>query len=318
MATDLPLQADSSCHCVPPIQSGQGDFRLFFEGDDLYESMLADIAAANTDIRLESYIFAHDEIGWRFAKALAERAAAGVTVRLHLDAAGFLSLGSTKFKRWLRKHGIKTRVFHRWQWRHPLRYNQRNHRKLLIIDDNKLYLGGFNIHRESSKTVFGEARWRDTHVSMHSAIAQQASHLFDDFWKGKRRKLAIVEHAMNMLIPNFNHDCRQVLKCLYTDSFQHAQHSITLTTPYFVPDHNTQKQLQAAALRGVDVRLLVPQKNDQPLVQWASRAAYAELLNAGVRLYEYLPRMLHAKTTIIDNTWARHSQHGLPQPVCKP
>jgi len=280
------------------------EFALFFEGDELYESMLSDINTARKSIRLESYIFASDEIGWRFARTLAERVASGVSVYLHLDAAGFLSWNSNKFKYWMRRQGIKIRVFHRWQWRNPWRYNQRNHRKLLIIDDCKLYLGGFNIHRESSREFFGIKRWRDTHLLLEGSIAKQAAILFDSFWKGERHQLPIESDATNALIPNFNYNCRQALKCLYNDSFQRAQQSITLTTPYFVPDRHTQRNLQKAAQRGVDVRLLVPRKNDQRLVQWASRAAYAKLLSNGVRIYEYLPRMLHAKTAVVDGSWA--------------
>lgn len=294
----------NSNNCVPPLQSGQDKITLYFEGDELYDAMLADIANAQNSIQLESYIFASDEIGWCFARALAERVAAGVDVRLHLDAAGFFSWGAGKLKNWLRAQGVKVRVFHRWQWRAPWRYNQRNHRKLLIIDDNKLYLGGFNIHRESSFLAYGAMRWRDTHLSLNGTIAHMAGMLFDDFWKAQRHSLPIEKNAVSMLIPNFNRRCRQVLKCLYANSFQQAKKSINLTTPYFVPDRHTQKNLQAAAQRGVDVRLLVPRKNDHALVQWASRAAYAKLLDAGVRIYEYLPRMLHAKTAVVDGNWA--------------
>ncbi len=303
LATPFTQTSDSN-YCIPQATSGQGDLKLFFEGDELYESMLRSIAAARTSIRLESYIFASDEIGWRFAKALAERASVGVHVRLHLDAAGFFSWHSGKFKSWLRNRGIEIRVFHRWQWRAPWRYNQRNHRKLLVIDDHKLYLGGFNIHRESSRDIVGFSRWRDTHLRQNGTIAKLAGMLFDDFWTGKRRPLPTEKDAVSILVPNFDRNCRQVLKCLYKDSFCSAQRSIALTTPYFVPDRHTQKHLQAAAKRGIDVRLLVPRKNNHRLVQWASRAAYAKLLNAGVRVYEYLPRMLHAKTAVVDGSWA--------------
>ncbi len=299
----LPLTGHAE-GCVPAIQAGHCDFTLYFEGDDLYEAMLKEIAAARSSICLESYIFASDEIGWRFAHALAERVAAGVEVRLHLDAAGFLLWGSGKLKIWLRDQGIQLRLFHRWRWRDPLRYNQRNHRKLLVIDDNSVFLGGFNIHRESSRLVFGDASWRDAHVRLDGKVAQQAGILFDDFWNGKRRQPPYQAHAVNILIPNFSRRCRQTFKCLYTDSFRRAQQSIYLTTPYFVPDRRTQLELQLAAKRGVDVRLLVPRKNDQRLAQWAARAAYAKLLDEGVRIFEYLPRMLHAKTAVVDGSWA--------------
>ena len=301
---DTVVSADLVPACVPPLQAGHRSFTLFFEGDGLYEAMLADIAAARACIRMESYIFAADEIGWRFARALAERAAAGVEVRLHLDAAGFLLWGNHKLKTWLREQGIQLRLFHRWRWRDPLRYNRRNHRKLLVVDEAAVYVGGFNIHRENSRAVFGEERWRDTHVRLGEVEAGAAARLFDDFWNGLRRQSFPRQGAVNVLVANVNRTCQQALRCLYSDSFRAARRSIYLTTPYFVPDHRSQRELRAAARRGVDVRLLVPRKSDHRLMQWAARAAYAKLLDAGVGIYEYLPRMLHAKTAVVDGGWA--------------
>ncbi|GMQ87491.1 MAG: phospholipase D-like domain-containing protein [Gammaproteobacteria bacterium] len=289
--------------CVPPLQAGHRSFTLFVEGDELYEAMLADIAMARARIRMESYVLAADEIGWRFARALAERATAGVEVRLHLDAMGFLLWGNRKLKTWLRDQGIRLRLFHRWRWREPLRYNRRHHRKLLVVDEAVVYVGGFNIHRESSRFAFGAERWRDTHVRLGGAVARSATRLFDDFWNGRRRRPITEQGTVNVLVPNVNRTCRQALHCLYADSFRSAHRSIYLTTPYFVPDHRSQRQLRQAAQRGVDVRLLVPRKSDNLLVQWAARAAYAKLLDAGVCIYEYLPRMLHAKTAVVDGTW---------------
>ncbi|GMT39890.1 MAG: cardiolipin synthase B [bacterium] len=301
---DNVVPADQAHACVPPLQAGHRSFVLFVEGDELYEAMLADIAAAHTCILMESYIFAADEIGWRFARALAERAAAGIQVRLHLDAAGFLFWGNRKLKTWLRSQGIRLRLFHRWRWRDPLRYNRRNHRKLLVVDDATVYVGGFNIHRESSRIAFGAERWRDTHVRLGDAVAHSAARQFDDFWNGRRRHSIAEQGAVNVLVPNVNRTCRQALHCLFADSFGNAHRLIYLTTPYFVPDHHSQMKLREAAQRGVDVRLLVPHKSDHLLVQWAARAAYAKLLDAGVSIYEFLPRMLHSKTVVVDSIWA--------------
>lgn len=126
---------------------GDEPFQLFTEGDTLYESMIAAITRAEDEVAMESYIFAADEIGWRFAEALAARARAGVRVRLHLDAAGSLFWASERLDSFLRVSGVELRWFHRWHWSHPLRYNQRNHRKLLVVDGQLAFLGGFNIHR---------------------------------------------------------------------------------------------------------------------------------------------------------------------------
>lgn len=292
------------CPCVPSLVEGCEPFDLFTEGDVLYKAMLSAIASARRNIRLESYIFKDDEVGWRFAEALAEKARTGVEIRLLIDAAGSLFRISRSLGRYMRNQGIHLRYFHRWSWRAPFRYNRRDHRKMLIVDEKQLFLGGFNIHRESSLLVYGEERWRDTHLGISGDLAVEAAELFDAFWQGNLAWTPKMVSKVSALIPNNTPFCRQPLHCLYIDSFRRVRASIYLTTPYFVPDYRTMQALIAAARRGVDCRLLVPRKSDVWLTQWAARAAYANLLRAGVHVYEYLPRMLHAKTAVVDASWA--------------
>lgn len=301
---DAPDCHPDACSCTPVLASSHNRFELFTEGDDLYRAMLADIAGAWQSVDLESYIFADDDIGRRFAEALAERARAGIRVRMHLDAAGSLFWVSRRLKTYLRQQGAEVRWFHRWSWRRPWRYNRRDHRKLLVIDNHRAYLGGFNIHRENSRVLYGEQRWRDTHVAMQGGLAQDAGRLFDAFWHGHRCWLPASVSSDSILVHNHTRTCRHRLRCIYSDAFTAARRRIYLTTPYFVPDHRTQQGLKAAARRGVDVRLLVPGKSDVLITQWAARAAYANLLAAGVRIYEYQPRVLHAKTVVVDGEWA--------------
>jgi cardiolipin synthase A/B len=279
--------------------------KLFTEGDVLYDAMLASIAAARQTVRLESYIFADDEIGRRFAEALVERARSGIDVRLHLDAAGSLFWSSRRLERHLRRQGVQIRWFHRWNWRRPWRYNCRNHRKLLVVDGQEAYLGGFNIHRENSRKVYGEARWRDTHLGFQGALAVQTAELFDAFWKGRWRWVAPpTPVTSSVLLSNHSRRCRRQLRGLYREFFNGVRRSLYLTTPYFVPDQRTQRNIMNAARRGLDVRLLVPRKGDVRLARWAARAAYSHLLRSGVRIFEYLPRNLHAKTAVADGTGA--------------
>ncbi len=278
---------------------------LFTEGDALYEAMLASIDSATAVVRMESYIFASDEIGWRFAQALARSAAASVDVRVHLDAAGAWGSTSSSLQRYLRDHGVHLRWFHRWRWRDPLRYNRRSHRKLLVVDDRVAYVGGFNIHRESSYQCYGESRWRDTHAAVSGALAGDAAQLFDAFWRGHRSWTPVQRGVRELqLVSNHTRACRHRIRCLYAEAFESASERVYLTTPYFVPDLSTLRQLMACARRGVDVRLLVPAKSDVPITRWAAHALYASLMSAGVRIYEYLPRMLHAKTVVVDGRWA--------------
>ncbi|KGD66089.1 phospholipase D/transphosphatidylase [Alcanivorax nanhaiticus] len=277
---------------------------MFTEGDDLYASMLSAIAGAKESIRLESYIFADDAVGNRFCQALIERAQAGIAVKVHIDAAGSLFWFSRKMQNHLRCNGVKLRWFHRWSWRRPWRYNRRNHRKMLIVDDRVAFLGGFNIHQENSREYYGDARWRDTHVSFGGSLVDVAVQLFDAFWQGRLRWQPMQKEAGSRLLHNHTLTCRHRLRCVYGAAFDKAKTFIYLTTPYFVPDSHTLSQLRQAAERGVDVRLLVPGESDVRIARWAARHIYASLLDSGVRIFEYLPRMLHAKTVVVDDNWS--------------
>ncbi|NIR30836.1 MAG: phosphatidylserine/phosphatidylglycerophosphate/cardiolipin synthase family protein [Gammaproteobacteria bacterium] len=290
--------------CQPVLRTGSDQLVLFTEGDELYEAMLASIAGARKTVCLETYIFAADEVGWRFAEALAERAGRGVQVRLHLDAVGCLFRWSRPLEEHLRMHGVRLRWFHRWRWRSPLRYNRRNHRKLLVVDDDEAYVGGFNIHRENSRALVGDERWRDTHVHMRGGLARRGHEVFDTTWRGDHGCPAPArQRAVSTLVPNHSSACRRALRCLLDAAFSDARGTLYVTTPYFAPDRRTQRALTAAARRGADVRVLVPHRSDVRMARWAAPAAYADLLRHGVRVHAYLPRVLHAKTAVIDGNW---------------
>jgi len=298
------MSESCSCNPVPNPVAADAAIQLYTEGDHLFEAMLAAISNAREQVRMETYIFADDEVGRRFVRALSERAKAGVQVRLMVDALGSLFQFYRLSGPELEQSGVEIRHFHRWHWREPLRYNRRDHRKLLVVDDHKAFLGGFNIHRQSSQRHMGVTRWRDTHASFQDSLARQAAELFDAFWRGDRRWLPKTDKSENsVLVPNQTRFCRQRLACIYNDLFVNAEKQICLTTPYFVPDHRTQKVLLAAVKRGVDVRLLVPRTSDVRLAGWAANAVYAHLLDAGIRIFEYRPRMLHAKVVIVDGSW---------------
>ncbi len=295
---DTPLAHTDGCRAAPE------SCVVYGEGDDLYAAMLEDIGQARDTIRLESYIFAGDEVGWRFANALVERAKAGVSVCVHVDAAGALFEGTDKLYRHLRKAGVHARWFNRWRWRDPWHYNRRNHRKLLVVDDRCVYLGGFNLHRESSRMLVGSRRWRDVHVRLAGRLVAPASALFDELWDGRAGQTPPPWDGPYRLVPNASRTCRRVLYCEYLEALAAAEGSVTIATPYFVPNRRFRAALVAAVRRGVDVRVLLPTESDQRFVQWASHALARPLARRGVQFFEYLPRMLHAKVTLIDEHWA--------------
>ncbi len=282
-----------------------GDRSVYVEGDLLYQAMLADLQAATRSIRLESYIFASDAVGGVFLAALMAAARRGVAVALRADHAGsFFTLTNADIRR-LRAHGVDFHWSRRWSPRRPLVFNRRNHRKLLIVDEQVAYMGGFNIHAPCSLHLHGPSRWRDTHMRFVGQLAVAAAGLFDACREYAHEPVRVPRAVgMTRLIPNSSPSCRHVWRCELHDALHAARDRIWVTTPYYVPDRRLQSQLCDAAIRGIDVCLLVPRKSDVRLAQWAARAAYARLLASGARVYEYQPRMLHAKTTLVDDRWA--------------
>jgi cardiolipin synthase len=296
---------------VPDLNGGNSSVRLFTEGDDLHDAMIAAIEAAQRSIRLEVFIFAADEVGWRFARALSAKAHSGVDVRFHFDSRGAATGYSWELFREMLDAGVKLKWYRPWSWRHPSRYFQRNHRKLLVIDERELFLGGFNIRRENSRALYGEGRQRDTHVSVTGELARQAAALFDRTWDDPEHSEAdVVSEDTSafdpLVVPNLACLGWKRMACLYAGAIGHSARSVYITTPYFCPGSIVEAAMRQAAARGIDVRLLVPRNSDPPFVGWLTRSAYTSLMAAGVRIYEYLPPprgKLHAKTAVIDDEW---------------
>jgi cardiolipin synthase len=273
--------------------------------------MISAIEEAQRSIRLEVFIFAADEVGWRFARALSAKANAGVEVRFHFDSRGAATGYSPDIFREMVDAGVKLKWYRPWSWRHPSRYFQRNHRKLLVVDEEELFLGGFNIRRENSRALYGEGRQRDTHVSIRGELAQHAAALFDQMWDDPEHPYADAASEKASFFdplpaPNFACLGWRRIACLYAGLIQNSVRYVYITTPYFCPGSIVARAARQAARRGVDVRLLVPRYSDPAFVGWLTRSGYSSLITDGVRIYEYLPLprgKLHAKTAVIDDEW---------------
>lgn len=280
------------------------DIRIFIEGDTLFDAMLSDFSSARRRVWLESYIFADDAIGREFLKVLTDCSRRGLDVRMRVDALGskFGFSGGSAHR--LKASGVKFVWCHPWQWRKPWLFHRRNHRKLAVVDDQVAYLGGCNITALNSRRISGDARWRDTHFRLAGEVVNDARRAFESFARGDLKWQRGGNRDGMELLTNHGRACRFRLRCHLKDRFKAARKRVWLTTPYFVPDSGTQRDLCRAASNGVDVRVLVPGKNDVPLVQWAARAAYSTLLASGIRIFEYQPRVLHSKTLIVDDDWS--------------
>ncbi len=275
-------------------------YELYLEGDRLYQTMLSDILNAQQSIYLETYIFYYDAIGKQFIEALNQAANRGVQVSVTLDAAGSRqwltqNLIAKKFNSLVRLHW-----FHRWSWRNPLRFNVRNHKKLLVIDSTLAYVGGFNIHQEPSKKFSGERRWLDFHVKATGPVADSLNELARLFWNRKIKQIRPSKTDKTIVLPTVNRYCRKLSRKVILSLIRGSEQSITLITPYFVPDNFIVKALIGAVKRGVNVELIIPKRSDSDFIDWVARGYFTKLLKEGVIINEYVSRMLHAKALMID------------------
>jgi cardiolipin synthase len=292
------------------VPVGEGEITTYTFGRDLYDDMLAAIDGAKKQILLETYIWKGDEIGWKFKRALANAAARGVDVHCIYD--GFANLVvSPAFKRF--PPSLKVLRYPVWApglrvW--DLRRYGRNHRKMLVVDDEVAFLGGYNIGSAYA------TEWRDTHVRLTGPGVWDLKRSFADFWNlHRRRRLGRSERPLLLetaadWVPEIRihrNTPRQwsfPIRSMYLEAINRASRNIWLTTAYFLPDQDFVDALADAARRGVDVRILLPLKSNHIVADWISRGYYGQLLAAGVRILRFKDAMVHAKTATIDGSWA--------------
>lgn len=297
---------------------------IFSKGDLHFQSLLEDIENAKESIELETYIFRRDSLGIQITNALIEAAKRGVNVRVLVDGAGS-PFWSTSFARILEKAGAKTKVFHPfpwqlWNWSRSvvklplilkwiyllLKINVRNHRKVCLIDNKIAYIGSANIsncHMDKSK---GGDSWRDTSVRLSGLDFTELRSAFDCAWEHRTIKERLREafrYFRKEPIIRLNHTWhrRRILYKKLLRKISKCKQRIWITNAYFVPDNILLRKLKEAARAGIDVRILLPKKSDVMMMPWASSTFYYSLLKAGVRIFEYLPSMLHAKSLILDD-----------------
>lgn len=289
---------------------------LLKDGGQTFSSMLAAIASARRTICFETYILRSDRTGWRFAEALAERARAGVEVSVLYDYWG--SSVSSAMLEALHKAGVRTLAFH------PLRFSgrrreligrvtRRDHRKSLVIDSRVAFTGGVNISDDYAALEDGGAGWRDTHLRIEGPAALEIEYFFLRTWRRARGK-PVNERLYggegrrpDPRVSVITSDLRRGqlgIREAYREAFASAKERIFITNAYFLPTLRFIHELVEAARRGVDVRIMVGGTTDVPAVLYASRSIYEVLMAAGVRLFEWQGRVLHAKTAVIDGWWS--------------
>ena len=282
-----------------------GEVRVYTYGEDLFEDMLTDIAAATERIFFESFIWKGDEVGQRFRDALVAAHERGVDVYVVFDEFANLVVPRSFFASL--PEGIHV-------LRHPLvassptfflpRNWGRNHRKQLVVDDVAAYVGGYNIGGLYA------TKWRDTHARFSGEMVVELENAFVDYWNFQGGQPLLPQPARRTwsrtmrVHRNLPVDHVYPIRNMYLEAIDRASHHIYLTQAYLIPDEAFTRSLVNAALRGVDVQIIVPHYSNHVLADWLSRVSYHQLLDAGVRLLRFENAMVHAKTATIDGVWS--------------
>ena len=301
---------------------GGNELELLQDGVMTYPRMLEDIRNAQKSIRLQSYILNSDEVGTAFMEALNERAAAGVDVKVMFDSVGSVkSCFSQYFRKELRlqQKNLKIRPFSQINLLAPWKFQLRNHRKLLVVDGRVAYVGGVNISAENERLRrLPPSRYiHDLHCRIIGpAVVQFTTSFLTDYLytlPRRRSKNIICEGDCTLpeysgkhtvrVIPGGLGNSREASRKLFFAAAALAQKELWILTPYFVPGRDYVEALCMAAVRGVDVRLVVPARSNHFLVDCAARNFYERLHEAGVSVYEKLGYFSHAKALLVDSTW---------------
>jgi cardiolipin synthase len=307
-----------------PLTTGN-EVRLLEDGPATYRAMLAAIVAARDHINMETYILDDDAVGQQFAQALIDKQRQGVQVHLIRDSVGTLGTPSTFFQT-LTDGGVQVLEFNpmnplmsRKEWE----LNQRDHRKLLIVDGQTAFLGGINIssvYSGGSSGRVARARtddslaWRDTDLQLRGPIVAELQKLFIATWESQKGKPLEAKnyfpqpqaagHLVVRAIGSSPDEPYSLIYATLLSAIGSAETSVHLTNAYFAPDPQLLAALEAAVGRGVDVTLILPSETDSWLVFHAGRGYYEQLLRSGVKLYERRGVVLHSKTALVDGVWA--------------
>jgi cardiolipin synthase len=276
------------------------------------DTMVCAIENAKTYIHLEYYIISSDSITEKIFDSLITARKRGVEVRILYDSLGSLSLKRLFFRK-LRKAGIQISGFLPFSLLpQRINLNFRNHRKIIVVDGETAFTGGTNLGREYLGNP-GDHQWRDFSIQLWGPVCLQLEEVFREDWKFTTSE--DLSDSKYFPSPQKSGSARIQVIDSGPDTFFRSLHraifwgitsatkQVSMMTPYFIPDSSLLTALEVAALRGIDLKLVLPQKNDQKLVRMASRSYYSELLKSGVKIYEFEPKILHAKLITIDDNF---------------
>nr|MBA2564657.1 cardiolipin synthase B [Gemmatimonadota bacterium] len=313
-----------AAHLGAPLLRGN-EIDLLVNGEEIFPPMLASIRGARESVDLLSYIYWTGDVARQFADELSAAAARGVEVRVLLDAYGANQMRPALVEQ-MRRAGCRVAWFHPIRWYTLRRLNNRTHRKVLVVDRQVGFTGGVGIAEEWTGDAQDADHWRDDHFRVTGPAVRYLLGAFAENWRQatgeviagsstaapvNRPSTAVPANGASTAADTQGASVVPILSApgtsisevafVYWLSLRAARQRVRIATPYFVPDSALAAELAATARRGVEVTLLVPGRhNDSRLVRYGSRVLYEDLLQAGVRIFEYEPTMMHAKTMTVD------------------
>jgi cardiolipin synthase len=317
----LDIQSDQFLRSLSTLTGGylrpNNTVEVLANGENFYEAELAAIRSAKKLVHVECYIFHQGEVTRRFMEALIERAKAGVEVKLLVDA-----IGSTRYLDHdlepLRKAGGRAAWYHPLRWYSWPRLNNRSHRELIVVDGSTGFIGGAGFADQWLLNSDGKRRWRDTMVRVDGEAVNGLDATFAENWLESAGDILIGPRYFNakssapgktmaLVVGSSPTTGRSTPARILVQSLVAASRKrIHITSPYFLPDRSLITELaKAIRERHVEVKVLVPgKKNDHLMTRRSSRRLYGDLLDAGAKIFEYRPTMLHAKILIVDGVWS--------------
>ena len=296
---------------------GQTDSQFFASGEEMWQQMLEDLKRAEKFIFLEYYIVDEGLMWDSILEILEEKAAQGVEIKMLYDDIGCMVTLPGDYTVHLRSKGIDAHKFNKVIPRMTVAYNNRDHRKILVIDGQISYTGGINLADEYINHIERFGHWKDSGIRIDGPATQAFTRLFLMNWYINRGEISDFDqyHLENqtrfgsgLCIPYGSGPKpiykTKVGKIVYQNLINQAEDFVYITTPYLIIDYDLTEDIKNAAMRGVDVRIVTPHIPDKKLIQLVTRGAYPDLLSAGVRIFEYTPGFIHSKQMIVDDRFA--------------
>ena len=293
------------------------DSQFFANGEEMWQQMLEDLKRAEKFIFLEYYIVDEGLMWDSILEILEEKAAQGVEVKMLYDDIGCMVTLPGDYTVHLRSKGIDAHKFNKVIPRMTVAYNNRDHRKILVIDGQISYTGGINLADEYINRIERFGHWKDSGIRIDGPATQAFTRLFLMNWYINRGEISDFDqyHLENqtrfgsgLCIPYGSGPKpiykTKVGKIVYQNLINQAEDFVYITTPYLIIDYDLTEDIKNAAMRGVDVRIVTPHIPDKKLIQLVTRGAYPDLLSAGVRIFEYTPGFIHSKQMIVDDRFA--------------